>query len=360
MNKAVPTFDSPLPGWLADTPAVTGARFIYEMLISNRNRRYDLQSRHLVHSVGVPVISIGGIRAGGTGKTPATYFLIDYFHRRGYEVAVLSRGYKRKERAPLVVPPLQQFTWESVGDEPAMLRAAFPDVWLGIGADRVTSARSIAAKMGNRAILLMDDGFQHRRLRRDLDIVCVHESIFSDRMIPQGYLREPVSSLGRAQLHFCITGEDGIDSMRTVATRLGVLFPQSVQLLLINRFSCWVNAASGEERTDLPLENPVALCGIARPDRFFSLLDGLQISCAKKMSFSDHYIFRESDFTSLRKLYSHGFVTTEKDMIRLAAVKNLPAEKLWYCKIRLEEAENDPSGGFSHYIKGSNLNHENI
>jgi tetraacyldisaccharide 4'-kinase len=345
------SFDSPLADPVAASAIASGAAFLYRKAVELRNHGFDRHPDRIV-SVQRPVISIGGIRAGGSGKTPLTMLLIDSFSRLGYDVAVLSRGYKRKGRAPLIIAPDETIAWEMVGDEPAMMRTAYPGIWLGIGANRSSSAINLEKRINEKAIFLLDDGFQHRRLHRDLDIVCIHESILTDRLLPQGYLREPIESLGRSHVLFLITTEKRIQQMQNVGKQLLSRFPGHDQFILINKIEGWVNALSGEVRREQPFATPIAVCGIARPERFFESLNELGVDCCKKIVFSDHYNYRESDFSSFRKLYSQGFVTTEKDIIRLKAKNSIPLENLWYLKMRLHFFENDSSDRFSHYIKG--------
>jgi tetraacyldisaccharide 4'-kinase len=345
------SFDSPLGFPIAGSPIVSGAALLYRTVIDMRNRFFDRHPGRIVQA-GRPVISVGGIRAGGSGKTPATMLLIDCLSPCGYDIAVVSRGYKRKTRKPLLVVPGDRMTWEQIGDEPAMMRNAYPGIWLGIGADRSLSITGLRQRMGKKMLFLLDDGFQHRRLHRDLDIVCIHDSIFADRLLPQGYLREPLESLSRAHVLFLVTSERRIAQMREVGKKLSQRFPSIDQFILINKIEGWVNALTGEMAPKLPFSTPVALCGIARPQRFFESLDEQGVHYCKKMIFPDHYNYREGDFSSFRKLYSQGFVTTEKDIVRLKSKKMIPLERLWYLKMRLHFAENDSSDRFNNYIKG--------
>ena len=128
-----------------------------------------------------------------------------------------------RSREPAVIAPDGAVDWEQTGDEPAMIRAACPGIWLGIGADRSENAKVLDSKMGERAVLLLDDGFQHRRLHRNADIVCLHTGVFDDRLLPQGYLREPVGALARADAFFLI-GSGRHDDRIAYVTESGYLF----------------------------------------------------------------------------------------------------------------------------------------
>lgn len=352
MKKKPVPFDSPLPfpRPVIESRMAEAAGAFYERIIRRRNQQFDLGRRQVV-SVKRPVISVGGIRAGGTGKTPAVMLLAELLESLGCTVALLSRGYKRTGSSPLQLAPEQTPGWELIGDEPAMLRAAFPRIWLGIGADRALNARALEERMPDNSVFLLDDGFQHRYLHRDLDIVCIHESVLTDRMLPQGYLREPIDSLKRAQILFLICDESRVDNMKPLFTRLSDRFPDAEKFILVQKRAGWINTQTGEAADTLPLAHPVAICGIARPERFFNLLEATGIEPIKKILRPDHYHYRDNDFYSLRELYSQGLITTEKDAMRLLSVANLPKNMLWYLKVRLQFIENDSSARFHHYIK---------
>lgn len=345
----VRSFDSPLPGWLARCPAVSLAAVLYGTATGFRNNCFDRFSG-MRTAVRKPVVSVGGIRAGGSGKTPTVMLLTGLLQEQGYQVGVLSRGFRRRGRKPIHCSPDSTVDWRMVGDEPAMIKNAFPGVWLGIGADRAESAAALQQKMGIRSVFLLDDGYQHRKLHRDVDIVCIHESVLRDRCIPQGYLREPVRALKRADLFFLISSEQEVEQMKEVGSQLKKYFPSTQQFLLTQHVAGWVNTTTGEAADTLPFTNPVVLCGIARPDRFLSLLSASGITPAKTLFYPDHHPYTEYDILSLRELYSQGLVTTEKDAIRMQDLSVVPAEGLWYLKMRLNFRENDSLNRFNHYI----------
>jgi tetraacyldisaccharide 4'-kinase len=232
-----------------------------------------------------------------------------------------------------------------------MIRKACPEVLLGIGADRIGNAAILRTRMSERSVFLLDDGFQHRKLHRDIDIVCIHDSLFNDRLLPQGYLREPVSSLKRADVFFLICSEQRLEPMKKVAEQLKDRFPEVKQFLLNQCVAGWVNTRTGTLTASPPFSRPVVLSGIARPHRFLSLLSASGITPVKTLFFPDHHPYTEYDILSLRELYSHGLVTTEKDAIRLQNLSAVPEKGLWYLKMRLKFTENDSLDCFHHYIK---------
>ncbi len=156
----------------------------YAAAVRWRNRRYD-RGAATVHRVGVPVLSVGNLTLGGTGKTPMVRWLAQWFHNRGARVAVVSRGYGAKVG--------------NANDEALELRRLLPDVPHLENPDRVAAAREAVATLGCQAILL-DDGFQHRRIARDLDIVLLDAlaPFGFGHVFPRGTLREPLAGLRRA------------------------------------------------------------------------------------------------------------------------------------------------------------------
>ncbi len=347
------SFESPLPSWIARSPVAGAASALYAAAVGFKNGRYD-RRRAEIHRIDRPVISVGGIRAGGSGKTPVIMLLVELLEPM-HQIAVLSRGYKRTEKSPVRVSPEERVDWELVGDEPAMIRSAYPKTWLGIGADRYRSALGLKERMDRTAVFLLDDGFQHRKIARDLDIVCVHDTVLSDRLLPRGYLRESLDALSRAHLLMFIDAAGVHESTHSVADRLLRLFPSSEPLFATMKPQGWVNVGTGEVADRPPLSRPAALSGIARPDRFFNLLSNLGIVPCRKIVFPDHHRYSEHDFISLRELYSKGFVTTEKDAARLKGMGHIPLESVWYLKVRLSFSENGSLYRFNQYIKGISL-----
>jgi tetraacyldisaccharide 4'-kinase len=206
---------SPLPDYIADSPVVRFAAFVYRAAVSTRNRWYDAIAS-ASKKADYPVISIGGIRAGGTGKTPSTILVASLIQEARYTPAKLSRGYRRVSKGLKLIAPSEAVDWKVIGDEPAMIRNAVPECWMGISADRVIAVRSLQKVVPATTVFLLDDGFQHRKLYRNLDIVCLHENTLEENMIPLGYLREPLSALNRAHVAFLIGETEKTSRLKTV------------------------------------------------------------------------------------------------------------------------------------------------
>jgi tetraacyldisaccharide 4'-kinase len=323
---------------------------IYGRIIAARNRHFDLKGG--LHT-SFPVISVGGIHAGGTGKTPMAMFIGTELRELGKTAAFLSRGYKRKTKKAIILPPGAKASWQDIGDEPAMIRSDQPDSWLGIGPNRYANALSITRHLkSGSSVFILDDGFQHRKIHRNLDIVCLPPSFFKDSLIPAGYLREPVSSLARANV-LCVIGQTNeADIIEESRLRLKQLFPNAL-CISAHQTSCgWFHMASGKYASALPLKNPALVCGIARPQRFINLVKNTGVSLSTVKTFEDHHVFTENDLKGLLKKGGDGIITTWKDACRLNTIKNLVYDtNLWYLKVQMELCSTEMKRNFITVLK---------
>lgn len=265
-----------------------------------RNSLFDrgvLQSRRLEQ----PVISVGGLSAGGAGKTPFVIALGELLAARGIRFDVLSRGYRRKTRGVLVVEP--EGTAADFGDEPLLIarRLGVPVV---VGERRYEAGR-VAEQKFQPQLHILDDGFQHRSLARDFDIVLLTADDLGDRLLPSGRLREPLGSLERAD---AVVLPSGLAADHPTFHQKPLWRTQRALAL-----------------PDLP-PAPVAFCGIARPEQFFAQVRAAGIMPATQISFGDHHAYSRSDVQGLlaarQKLQAGGFLTTEKDSINLGVLRN--------------------------------------
>ena len=268
---------------------------IYGAASAFRNTLFDhglLRARRLDR----PVVSVGNLSAGGAGKTPFVIALGELFNARGVRFDVLSRGYGRKTRGVLVVD--SGGTAAEFGDEPLLIarRLGVPVI---IGESRYAAGQLAEKKFGSQ-LHILDDGFQHRGLARDFDIVLMAGPEFDDRLLPLGRLREPLSSLERADA-IVLPAELAIDS---AALRGKLVWRMKREIV--------VPAAP---------EAPLVFCGLARPQQFFAHVRAGGISPAAEVIFRDHHAYGRSDIERLlamrAKLDAGGFVTTEKDAINL-------------------------------------------
>jgi len=260
-----------------------------------RNTLYD---RGLVRARKVqgPVVSVGNLSVGGSGKTPFVLLLGGLLKARGIKFDILSRGYGRQQRGLARVDP--GGSARNFGDEPLLLarRLSVPVI---VNEDRYEAAL-FAEKTFGPQLHLLDDGFQHRALGRDFDIVLVTPEDARDRLLPAGRLREPLTSLSRADAIVLTSGASPES------------FPLAGKLV-------W-RVRRGVTLTGTPAR-PIVFCGIARPQNFLLQLRTAGVEPVAQALFRDHHAYTERDIQDLLKLRQQseggGFVTTEKDAINL-------------------------------------------
>lgn len=292
--------------------------------VALRNALYD-RAVFKIRKLSRPVVSVGNISVGGGGKTPFVIALGSLLKERGIDFDVLSRGYGRSSKETAVVDP--SGSPESFGDEPLLIARKL-QVPVVVGADRY-QAGLVAEKKFRSRLHLLDDGFQHRGLHRDFDIVMLQASDLGGALLPVGRLREPLSSLRRADI--VVEGprenvlaesatfvRDHADSLDTVERVMEFEEREEAPLLVLAAIIWRVRRNIYVEEAP---ERPLAFCGIAKPQQFFTQLQELGIELAGTVSFSDHHRYTENDLARLFRAKSSagadGFITTEKDAINL-------------------------------------------
>lgn len=284
--------------------------FIYSAAINLRNARYDRAAA--TFAATVPVISVGNITVGGTGKTPFVIELVQRLDRLGRSPAVVARGYGAAPDEP--------------NDEELLIRRNCPGAAYVADSDRCRAAERAASRMGADVIVL-DDGFQHRRLARDLDIVVIDATcpFGYEHVLPRGLLREPLIGLRRAQL-VVITRCDQASSadLSRIQSRLRVLAPDAVVIRCRHR-------VTAVERLDgSPIEDPIAgkravlFAAVGRPGAFATTVSALGVDVVAARWWPDHHRYRVREIKSLlddRSFAPHDLVlTTEKDAVKLAGL----------------------------------------
>lgn len=289
---------------------------IYGGVVGVRNALYD-RGVLPAHRLEGAVISVGNLSAGGSGKTPFVILLGEVLKARGVRFDVLSRGYGRQSRGVLLVDP--GGLAGRYGDEPLLIARKL-QVPVIVGEDRYEAGRFAEQKFGAQ-LHLLDDGFQHRALARDFDIVLVAPQDADDRMLPAGTLREPVRSLGRADAIVLVSGASAES------------FPLDGKLV-------W-RVRRGIVAQNVP-PRPVVFCGIARPQNFVLQLRAANIEPAAEAFYRDHHAYGEKDVRELLALKQRseagGFVTTEKDAVNLGAYLSA-LEPLAVVPVRMELAD---------------------
>lgn len=285
---------------------------LYGGVTALRNTLFErgiLRSRRLRQ----PVVSVGNLSVGGSGKTPFVIALGELLQARSIRFDVLSRGYRRKTSGILIVDPEGQAS--DFGDEPLLIarRLRVPVI---VGESRYEAGRAAEEKFQSQ-LHILDDGFQHRSLARDFDIVLLTEHDFDDALLPAGRLREPLSSLARADA-IVLPADVALDPELGHPTR----GHPKLDYPALRGKPIW----RVERELILPYQHsdsaaPIVFCGIARPEQFFAQLRAAGIKPAAEIAFRDHHAYSKTDIARLlamrSKLGAGGFLTTEKDAINL-------------------------------------------
>ncbi len=287
-------------------------------------RRRSEEHAALAAPLPVPVISIGGITIGGSGKTPLTAYLAKRLHDRGYAPAILTRGYRRRSPARnLVFAPGVKVAAAFTGDEAqVLLRAAVAPV--GIGANRYDAAQVLLREFPQTDVLLLDDGFQHARLKRDVDIVVIDglDPIGQGEVVPLGRLREPLSALRRADV-LVVTRAESDDRYDAIKKQLFNYNPNAPVFRTRLTARRWRDWATGESMGDLPMGRVAAFCGLGNPQNFWRTLESLGLEVVFRWAFEDHHTYQPVELRRLaHQARAHGadlLVTTEKDRMNIPA-----------------------------------------
>ncbi len=279
-----------------------------------------------------PVVSIGNITLGGTGKTPLVQWLLDHCQRRGVKPVVLTRGYMAEKRAAL-------------SDEVAQLKENFLDVPLLAGRDRVKLGEE-AIKTNPVDMVILDDGFQHWRLKRDLDIVVIDSTnpFGNGFVLPRGILREPFKHLARASLFVLSKTDMGRDHLGPLKERLHQVNPRATIIETIHEPVEFVNIGSQER---IPLarlkgQSACSLCAIGSPISFAATLKKAGVEVKKQFAFPDHHLYSWEDFKRVldfcRVNAINRLITTHKDSVKIQTfLGDVPREiQFSYLSIRLK------------------------
>jgi tetraacyldisaccharide 4'-kinase len=297
---------------------------LYRGAVWGRNRMYDAGLLRAAR-LPFPVVAIGNLTVGGSGKTPIVSYLAGALLGRGVGVAIASRGYGRSGRAPLLVSDARRLlaTARDAGDEPVLLARRHPQAAVAVAADRAAAARLLPDLPRPRALLL-DDAFQHRAVHRDLNLLLVDAGapFGNGRILPLGPLREPVSGLRRADALIVTRGDGSCPAaLREALERHHPKAPIFHARIVPSRLADAGGAPVHMDR--LRGRRVFAFSGIARPARFEEDLERLGATLAGSRRFRDHHPFRPDDLAGVvagaRAAGAEVLVTTEKDGVRLDA-----------------------------------------
>ena len=317
------------------------ASWIYKMAVLFRHRLFDwgiLPSERF----DIPVVCIGNITVGGTGKTPLAEMILDYMSQT-HRVALLSRGYGRRTKGYREVLPTDYY--RDTGDEPLQIKRKFPEVCVAVCEKRAEGIRRLRAEHPEVDLIVLDDGFQHRYVEAKVNIVLVDATrpVQEDRMLPLGTLRDVPEQLHRANYFIVTKCPDGMSALDRRILRK-VLIEAAYQSIYFTRMEAFrpqpVFAEAPAEGFD-PGAEVIAMSGIGNPGAFergvrevYRVVDTLR--------FEDHHVYRVKDLRRLSALLAKypdaQILTTEKDAVKLAGRSKVPAEirsRLFYQPINV-------------------------
>jgi tetraacyldisaccharide 4'-kinase len=299
----------------------------YTFIVNRRDHQFDVGRRE-IHRVSTPVVSVGNLTLGGTGKTPMVKWLARWFGGRGYRVAIVSRGYGAAEG--------------KANDEAMELHQSLPGVPHVQNPNRFVAATR-AIEEFHADVIVLDDGFQHRRLARDLDIVLLDalEPFGYDHVFPRGTLREPIDGLRRAQV-VCLSRVDIIaaDERESIRRRVFEIAPHAAWCELVHAPSLLLNLAGATQPLQsLAGRRVAAFCGIGNPAGFQHTLAATGCEVAAWQVFPDHHAYTPADVRLLNKEFGHEkidfVVCTHKDLVKLdrAEISGVP---LWAITVEMQ------------------------
>ena len=275
----------------------------YSLVVGLRNFLYSKRWLE-IRTANVPVISIGNITAGGTGKTPLVIWLCKFLQNKNIPCAILTRGYKAR----------------GTTDEPAVLAESCPQAKVIVNPSRAEAAAEAVDKFGAK-VLIMDDGFQHRGLHRDLDIVTIDATcpFGYGKVLPAGLLREPLASLNRADVAVLTRCDQISESeLNRIEQELRLINPDMIIAESIHNPTC-AKSLAGEEITieQLKIRKIFAFCGIGNPDAFLSTIKNTGANLVGSKIYDDHYHYTDSDIDDIHgqanRLGADLILSTQKD-----------------------------------------------
>jgi len=300
---------------------------VYGIITSIRNFLYDnriLKS----YSFDIPIIAVGNLSVGGTGKTPQIEYLIRLLSPT-YKIATLSRGYKRKSEGFILAD--ENSYAELLGDEPYQMHLKFPNINVAVDADRKNGIEKLLSLKDTPDVILLDDAFQHRKVKAGFYILLTaYGDLFCDDfMLPTGSLRESRSGAKRADLIIVTKCPKAISEKEQIEIRKKIGVSVSVYFSFIDYDDTIYSASESKNVSEIRKFDKLLLAGIAKPNPFFAYLQG---DNDVQMEYSDHHHYTERDIKNIQDRATNKLIiTTEKDYVRL---KNQQLKSLFYLTIK--------------------------
>jgi tetraacyldisaccharide 4'-kinase len=307
-------------------PLIYAPAKLYELGVRARVAFYENELLETL-SLNTPVISVGNMTVGGAGKTPCVAFLARFLRDEGYEVAILSRGYKRESRGRVEVSNGREILCgpNESGDEPFLLANLCPGARVVVDRDRYAAGKWLEAR-DRISVFILDDGYQHLRLARDLNLLLIDasEPLDQAKMVPFGRLREPITAMRRADA-VIVTRSDQPFDRHALEQVIGRFARADTPVFYAHhKITELIRLAGAGGPADFARKRVAALSGVARPDRFVADLEGLGMEIALRRDFDDHHRYTREELSEIferaRAAGAEAIITTEKD------AANLPAE----------------------------------
>lgn len=303
---------------------------LYGFITSIRNFLFD-KGMLKSHSFDVPVIAVGNLSVGGTGKTPQIEYLIRLLSPK-YKIATLSRGYKRQSKGFVLADSTSNA--EILGDEPFQFYTKFKNIQVAVDADRKNGIEQLLYQQERPDVILLDDAFQHRKVKAGFYILLTsYGDLFcDDYMLPTGNLRESRSGAKRADI-IVVTkcpANLSLDEQNEIKSKLQLNSDQELYFSYIDYDDSIYSEDKILKVSEIKNVDKLLLAGIAKPEPFFRYLQDESVEC---LTYPDHHHFSEKELLEINnKSKNKIIITTEKDFVRLKG--SIPKEQLFYLPIR--------------------------
>ncbi len=320
---------------------------LYEFGVRGRAALYEnnfFETRRL----NAPVISVGNLTVGGSGKTPCVAFLARFLRDEGHEAAILSRGYKRESKGRVEVSDGREILCapNEAGDEPFLLAKSCPGVRVVVDRDRYAAGRWLEER-ASVSVFILDDAYQHLRLARDLNLLLIDasEPLDQAKMIPFGRLREPLAALRRADAVIVTRSDQSFDRSSLEDTIIRFAARDTPIFYARHKLTDIIRLDNGQVAgpADFAQKRIAVISGVARPDRFIADLEGLGMNIALRRDFDDHHRYTLEELSEIIEraveARAEAIITTEKDAANLpgdfsnsAAIPIFAARILFACE----------------------------
>ena len=324
--------------------------FLYWLITFIRNWLYDIGA-FKSYSFDVPIIAVGNLSVGGTGKTPQIEYLIRLLSEK-YHVAVLSRGYKRLSKGFVLAD--DQATANSIGDEPFQFYSKFPTIQVAVDANRKKGIEKLLQLQNKPEVILLDDAFQHRKVKAGFYILLsAYDDLFCDDFIlPFGNLRESALGKKRADMIIITKCPNDLSELAQQNIKEKLQVKQPVYFTTIQYDDCVYGNENSIHVEALKTESKLLIAGIAKPKLFF---DFLKSETDETLVFPDHHHFSKQDCEQiLAKANGRKIITTEKDFVRLNGL--LPNAQLYYLPIKAVFLNTNFDKAIEYYVGKSTRN----